>query len=139
MNGKVFLDTNILLYAHDRDAGDKYEIANAIVKEHWENKTGVISNQVLQEFYINVTRKINPPLSPAQAREILRIYSCWQMGEISANEIIRASEIEENNRISFWDALIIVAALEAKVEKILTEDLNPGQKIEGINIENPFT
>lgn len=138
MSGKVFLDTNILIYAHDLDAGIKHNIALQIVKDLWENKNGVLSTQILQEFYINVTKKIPSPISPLEAREIIRAYLSWNIKENHPMSIIRASEIEEKYRISFWDALVVVAAYEAKVDKILTEDLNAGQIIEGILIENPF-
>lgn len=138
MSDKVFVDANILIYAHDKDAGEKNSIALAIVKNLWESRKGVLSNQVLQEFYVGVTRKIQKPISKSEAREILRAYMCWSIKEISPASIIRATEIEEKHRISFWDALVIVAAYEAKCEKILTEDLNPGQIIEGVLIENPF-
>ena len=138
MSGKVFIDTNILIYAHDLDAGNKHSLAREIVKNLWEQRTGVLSTQVLQEFYINVTRKIPSPLSLMEAREIIRSYLCWEIKEISALSVIRASEIEEQYHISFWDALVIVAAHTAKADKILTEDLNQGQMIEGIRIENPF-
>ena len=138
MSDKVFIDTNILVYAHDKDSGGKHSIALAIIKDLWEKRMGVISNQVLQEFYIGVTRKIQKPIGKSEAREILRAYICWDIKEISPVSIIRATEIEEKYRISFWDALVIVAAYEAKCEKILTEDLNSGQIIEGVRIVNPF-
>jgi predicted nucleic acid-binding protein len=138
MNAKIFVDTNILLYAHDIDAGRKHQIAVEIIKELWETRLGVLSTQVLQEFYVNVTRKIPYPLSSMEAREIIREYFVWQVEETTVNSILRASELEERHNISFWDALIVVAAWQANVSKILTEDLNPGQLIEGILIENPF-
>jgi len=138
MNGKIFLDTNILVYAHDLDAGMKHKVAIKIVKDMWEDRNGVLSTQILQEFYINVTRKIGSPISRFEAREIMRSYACWEIKETTSMSIIRASEIEEKYRISFWDALVVVAAYESKVDKILTEDLNSGQIIEGILIENPF-
>lgn len=138
MSGKVFLDTNILIYAHDLDAGIKHNIALQIVKDLWENKNGVLSTQILQEFYINVTKKIPSPISPLEAREIIRAYLNWDIKENHPMSIIRASEIEEKYCISFWHALVVLAAYEAKVDKILTEDLNAGQIIEGILIENPF-
>jgi predicted nucleic acid-binding protein len=138
MNDKIFLDANILVYAHDKDAGEKHATALAIVKDIWEKRTGVLSNQVLQEFYVGVTRKIQKPIAKSEAREILRAYICWSIKENSPVSIIRATEIEEKHRISFWDALVIVAAYEANCEKILTEDLNSGQIIEGVLIENPF-
>jgi len=138
VSGRVFLDANILVYAHDRDAGEKHSAARTIVEELWNKRAGVLSNQVLQEFYVAVTRKIQSTISKSEAREILRAYICWNIRELSPAAIIRAAEIEEKYRISFWDALIIVAAYEAKCEKVLTEDLNSGQVIEGILIENPL-
>jgi len=138
MSDKIFLDANILVYAHDKDAGKKHDTALAIIKDAWEKRTCVLSNQVLQEFYVSVTRKINKPIAKSEARDILRAYSCWSIKEITPVSIIRAAEIEEKHRISFWDALVIVAAYEANCEKILSEDLNSGQVIEGVLIENPF-
>ncbi len=138
MNGKVFLDTNVLVYAHDLDAGNKHHIARNIVKDLWEKRNGVLNTQVLQEFYINVTKKIPNPILPLEAKEIIRSYMCWDIKENLRMSIIRASELEEKYHISFWDALIVVAAYKAKFDKILTEDLNSGQIIEGILVENPF-
>jgi len=138
MSGRIFVDANILVYAHDKDAGDKHLRALDIVRDLWETRLGVLSNQILQEVYVAITRKILKPVAKPEAREIIRTYTCWTIKEISPMSIVRASEIEERNRISFWDALVIVAAYEAKCEKILTEDLNPGQTIEGVVINNPF-
>jgi len=138
MNGKVFLDTNILVYAHDLDAGMKHTVAVQIVKDMWEKRLGALSTQVLQEFYVTITKKIGSPVSLFEAREIIRTYASWGIRENTSTSVIRASEIEDKYHISFWDALIVVAACEAKVDKILTEDLRSGQIIEGILIENPF-
>ncbi len=138
MSDKIFLDANILVYAHDKDAGEKHSVAAEIVRDLWEKRAGVLSNQVLQEFYVSVTKKILKPVSKSEAREIIRAYTCWGISTITPMSVIRATEIEEKHRISFWDALVVVAAYEAKCERILTEDLNSGQIIEGIVIENPF-
>ena len=138
MNGKVFVDTNILIYAHDLDAGQRNEISAAILRELWENETGVLSVQVLQEFYVNVTRKIQNPLPNPQARGIIENYLAWSVELNDTRTILVASEIEERHMLSFWDALIVASASNANVEKILTEDLNHCQHIEGILIENPF-
>ena len=82
MSDKIFVDTNILVYAHDKDSGEKHATALAIVKDIWEKRIGVLSNQVLQEFYVAVTRKIPKPIAKSEAREILRAYSCWSIKEI---------------------------------------------------------
>ena len=138
MKDNVFVDTNILIYAHDIDAGSKHDKALSIIKDIWEEETGVISAQVIQEFYVNVTRKIPNPLSHARARGIIVNYFSWQVETIEPDTILSASEIEERHLLSFWDSLIIAAASQARVKKVLSEDLNPGQLIEGILIENPF-
>lgn len=138
MSDKVFVDTNVLIYAHDLDAGDKRTVATALLKELWAMRRGLLSTQVLQEFYVNVTRKIPSPLSAPAAREIVREYCAWQVEVLGADTILRASEIEERHEVSFWDALIVTAALQGHAGKILSENLNPGQIIEGIPIENPF-
>jgi predicted nucleic acid-binding protein len=138
MSGRIFVDTNILIYAHDLDAGSKRKIAVAIMEELWEHQTGVISTQVLQEFYVNVTRKIPNPIPKTKARGIIENYRYWQVEQISPATILSASEIEERYMLSFWDSLIIAAASKANATKILTEDLNHGQVIAGILIENPF-
>jgi predicted nucleic acid-binding protein len=138
MSGRIFVDTNILIYAHDLDAGSKRKIAVAIMEELWEHQTGVISTQVLQEFYVNVTRKISNPIPKTKARGIIENYRYWQVEQISPATILSASEIEERYMLSFWDSLIIAAASKANATRILTEDLNHGQVIAGILVENPF-
>lgn len=116
MTAKLFVDTNILIYAHDIDAGEKHSIAQKLIMELWENRLGVLSIQVLQEFYVNVTRKIADPLTPAQARSIIDIYSHWELVLNSAATILRGSEIQERYKLSFWESLIVASAMEAGVD-----------------------
>jgi len=138
MKGRVFVDTNILIYAHDLDAGAKHEKAAASLENLWEEETGVLSTQVLQEFYVTVTRKIASPLSPLQARSIIENYLVWPVMLNAPETILLASSIEERYRLSFWDSLIVAAARDAGAEKILTEDLTHGQVLDGVLIQNPF-
>lgn len=138
MSAKVFVDTNVLIYSHDLDAGAKHDAAAALVRDIWERRHGVISTQVLQEFYVNVTRKISMPLSHARARGILQCYFSWQVELNSSETILFASEIEERHQLAFWDAMTVAAAVRGGAELILTEDLNHGQVIEGVQIQNPF-
>ncbi|HNS54953.1 MAG TPA: PIN domain-containing protein, partial [Syntrophales bacterium] len=135
---RVFVDTNVLIYAHDLDAGLKHDRAVAILSDLWENENGIVSVQVLQEFYVNVTRKISAPLTPALARGVIRNYLAWQIAPNDPSTVLSASEIAERNHISFWDALIVASASNAGADRILSEDLNHGQMIEGVVIENPF-
>jgi predicted nucleic acid-binding protein len=138
MSAKTFIDTNILIYAHDVDAAGKHAIAKNILDELWTDRSGVLSMQVLQEFYVNVTRKIAAPLSKSNARTIVNNYSLWCV-DTTPSDIVTAFRLEDEARISFWDALILSAALKARAEKILSEDLNAGQKISGVRVVNPFT
>jgi len=135
---KIFVDANVLVYGHDVDAGQKHQIAQGLLMDLWNNRTGVLSVQVLQEFYVTVTRKLVNPLSTKEARNIIRNYLNWPIEINDSLSVLNASRIEENYKLSFWDALIVAAASKANVSKILTEDLKSGQVIEGILIENPF-
>lgn len=138
MNGRVFVDSNVLLYAHDVDAGERHAIASQVITRLWNERLGLLSTQVLQEFYVNVTRKIPSPLPRATARTIVSTYGTWPTVVVAREDILLASEIEEQNRLSFWDALIIAAALKGHATKVVSEDFNPGQTIAGVLIENPF-
>ncbi len=138
MSDRTFVDTNVLVYAHDVDAGARHAVASRLVAELWEAREAVISTQVLQEFYVNATRKIPTPLPRSTAREIVRTYAAWQVEPIGAPEILLASELEEQHQLSFWDALIVAAAVKGGASRILTEDLSPGRSIAGVRIENPF-
>lgn len=137
MNGRTFVDSNILIYANDLDAGQKHQKAADILESLWDLNLGVLSTQVLQEFYVNVTRKIARPLPRKSARAIVEAYSVWCI-DITPAELTAAFRIEEDARIGFWDALIVAAASKAGASRILSEDLNPGQQISGMRIENPF-
>ena len=138
MKDRVFVDSNVLIYAHDLDAGDKHLRAVEVVRGLWEHRNGIVSTQVLQEFYVNVTRKIPEPLPRSKAREVARNYSLWQTETIDPADVFRASEIEEANQVSFWDALIVVTATKGGASTLLSEDLSGSQIIAGVAIENPF-
>jgi predicted nucleic acid-binding protein len=138
MNDKTFVDTNVLVYAHDLDAGEKHSIANGVISDLWESGNGVISTQVLQELYVTLTKKVPSPPNKSKVRRILNNYLAWDLAVNNGETILQASEIEESYNISFWDALIVSAAYSKNAAILLTEDLNDGQLIEGITIVNPF-
>jgi predicted nucleic acid-binding protein len=137
MSDKTFVDSNILIYAHDVDAKAKHDTAKDVLRELWSQRTGVLSVQVLQEFYVNVTRKIASPLSKEEARLVVNSYTVW-CTETTAAEIAAAFRIEDESRIKFWDALIVASAAKASAVRILSEDMNDQQIIAGVRIENPF-
>jgi len=137
MTGKSFVDTNVLIYAHDVDAKAKHEIAKTVLRELWSSRTGVLSMQVLQEFYVNVTRKITTPLPKDKARLVVNTYAIW-CTETTPAEITAAFRIEDEAKIDFWDALMVASASKCGAARIISEDLNAQQSIAGIRVENPF-
>ncbi len=138
MIAPVFVDTNVLLYAHDADAGAKHDVARARLRALWQERIGCLSLQVLQEFYVNVTQKIPKPLSRAAAREVLRTYGTWVKTPTTVATLVRASELSELSKLSFWDCLILAAAEEMGAKLLLSEDLQHNRLIAGVRIINPF-
>ena|ERR1700730_6128928 len=138
MSGVAFVDTNILIYAHDADAGPKRTQAEEVLRELWESGDGRLSVQVLQEFYVNVTRKLPTPVTHMSAREVVSSYGAWIHQPTTAETVIRAIDLAAMAQISFWDALIVASAEQAKATHIYSEDLNSGQAIAGIKIVNPL-
>ena len=135
---KTFVDSNVFIYAHDLDAGRKREIASARIRQLWADRNGALSTQVLQEFYVNVTRKIKKPVPKNEARDLLRTYAAWQLVAIDLADIVAATEIEDRHWLPFWDSLIIAAARKADAQLLLSEDFQDGIKIGDLRIENPF-
>jgi predicted nucleic acid-binding protein len=135
---KVFVDSNILIYAHDSDAGARQRRAADCLRELWDTHAGRLSTQVLQEFYVNVTQKIKPPLSKSSAREVIRNYTPWVQSLIAPGTVVRASEIGEIWRLSFWDSMILATAEQNQAAQLLSEDLKHGEVIAGVKIVNPF-
>lgn len=135
---RTFVDTNVLIYAHDVDAGRKREVAQDLLRALWIERAGILSTQVLQEFYVNATRKIRKPLTKPEARSVVDTYAPWCVEGTTVNDLATAFQIEDQARIGFWDALIIAVAARAGARRVVSEDLNAGQSIAGITIYNPF-
>ena len=133
-----FVDTNVLVYAHDRSAGVRHAQAKALVEGLWVARTGVVSTQVLQELYVTLRKKVSPALSPDIARAIVDDYRRWHVVVNDDRAVIEASELEERFLISFWDALIVHSALIAGAPVLYSEDLNSGQDYAGVRVLNPF-
>jgi predicted nucleic acid-binding protein len=135
---KVFVDSNVLVYAHDADAGAKQRIAADAVAKILDARSGVLSIQVLQEFYSTVTRKLRSSVTREVARELLRGYSSWTIQPLTAEDVVAASFLEQRHQLSFWDALIVQAAVLAGAKTLVSEDFQSGRSIGGVVIENPF-
>ena len=138
MSAVAFVDSNILIYAHDLDAGVKRERAVVKLRELWDSGDGRLSIQVLQEFYVSATQKLATPVARSTAREVIKTYSVWIQRATTIETVTRATEISDLARISFWDALIVASAEEVDADELLSEDLNDNQEIAGIKIVNPF-
>jgi predicted nucleic acid-binding protein len=135
----VFVDTNVLVYAHDASETARQPIAEAALAELWNRRGGALSTQVLQEFYVVATRKFDPPMPRREARDLVDAYSNWQLVQIDVPLILAASQLEERHTLSFWDALIVEAARRAGAGRLVTEDLQAGQRLAGVLIDNPFS
>jgi predicted nucleic acid-binding protein len=138
MSGKAFVDSNVLIYAHDRGAGTKYIRAQEILRALWEDQRGVLSTQVLQEFCVNAQRKASRPVSRLELREAIRDFLHWEIVVNAGDAVLDAMEIEERYQLSFWDAMIVQAAESANCEILYSEDFAHGEEYEGVLVMNPF-
>ena len=134
----TFIDTNILVYAHDRSETRRRSIAATLLDELWRRRTGIVSTQVLQEFYRVITRRFDPPMAARQARALVEVYAEWRVVRIDVALILAASRLEERHTVSFWDGLIVEAARRAGARRILSEDLQAGRRFGTVRIEDPF-
>ncbi len=139
MSDRYFVDTNILMYAHDTAAGRKHNRAKALVEELWETRAGVVSTQVLQELAVNLRRKAKKPLGPKATREVVSDYLTWQVVVNGGDSILEALDLETRYQVSFWDALVIQAAQSAGAEILYSEDLSDGQRYGTVRVKNPLT
>ena len=133
-----FVDTNILLYAEDRDAKRKHDVASDLVLKLWDARDGVVSIQVLQEFYVNATRKLKKPLAAAKALEIVEEYLTWTVVENSGALLTSAIKLQAKAQLSFWDAMVVQAAIDAGCECLYSEDFGHGRRFGSLSIVNPF-
>jgi len=136
MAGSAFVDTNVLLYAFDDSEPLKQQRARDVITD--PDLRLVVSTQVLNEFYVNATRKIEPPLTLEEARLATARFLDLPTVVTDAALIRSALELHAHHPISYWDALIVAAAATARCDRILTEDLADGDTIAGVRIENPF-
>ena len=135
---RSFFDTNVLLYLFDNGEPDKKAAAQELIEKEVEADRASLSTQVLQEFYVNVTRKLAFPLSPEEAGARVRDLSRLPLVQVDVPLILAAIARSQPMSFSLWDALIVEAALRAGADRLLTEDLQHGQVIEGMRVENPF-
>jgi predicted nucleic acid-binding protein len=137
-DGLAFTDTNVLVYAYDRDAGDKHGRARAIVEDLLEARRGCVSIQVLQELFVTLTRKLPRAFDGRAARAVVEAFAAWKLHAPQAGDLLAAIDLADRHRISFWDAMIVRSAIVLGCETLYTEDLNAGQRFDGVLVVNPF-
>lgn len=138
MSDKVFFDTNILVYAYDRNEAEKGAVARQLIQEYGSDGSIVLSTQVLQEFYVTLTKMGKQMLTREEASEIVSDFSEFPLIQVNKDIIIHATKRHQSGAFSFWDSLIIEAALQARCSTLLTEDMQDGLVIDAMQIQNPF-
>lgn len=134
----VFVDTNVLLYSED--GADTVKQARAVewLRQLWLRRCGRLSTQVLNEFYANATRKVRPPMPAGDARAEVRRYQRWQPWQLDHATVESAWSIESRYGLHYWDALIVASAQAQSCDYLITEDLQHEQRIDSVQIVNPF-
>jgi predicted nucleic acid-binding protein len=139
MTARVFVDTNVLVYARDLTDRDKHAQALGWVAALWQERAGRLSWQVLQEYYVTLTRKLDPPRDAADAREDVASLVSWRPISVDLVAFDTAWGVEDRFGLSWWDALIVAAAQAGGCDYLLSEDLQDGQKFDGVTVISPFT
>ena len=136
---REFVDANVLVYAFDLSAARKQQAAQQLLERLWESGTGCVSVQVLQEFFVTITKKVPKPLPVDDANARIRELAAWTVFAPTAEDILTAIDLHAQAKIGFRDAMVVLAAAESECEVLWTEDLNDGQTLRGVRIQNPFT
>lgn len=139
MSDKAFVDTNILVYAHDPSTGAKHTRARDLLEQLWASGRGVLSTQVLQELCVTVQRNAKSPLPVAELRRLVQDYLAWEVVVNGPESVMEALEIQARYKVSFWDALIFQAAESSGATTLYSEDLASGHKYGAVRVVNPFT
>ena len=133
-----FVDANVLVYAFDASAGRKQHAAQALLERLWQHNSGSVSIQVLQEFFVAVTKKVPKPLPPEDAKARIREFATWRVFAPTPEDVVAAIDLHVHAKIGFRDAMVVLAAAESGCDVLWTEDLNDGQVLRGVRIRNPF-
>lgn len=138
MTATVFVDTNVLVYARDRTDESKHQRALEWLAALWDERAGRLSWQVLQEYYVTVTRKLDPPRDEGDAREDVTSLVTWEPLSVDLRLVDGAWAVQDRFGLSWWDALIVAAAQAGECTYLLTEDLQDGQALGGVTVVDPF-
>lgn len=138
MTGRVFVDTNVLVYRSDASDPERQTRAEAWYRFLWRSRSGRLSFQVLSELYSTLTRKLKPGFDEREAREIVRELTAWEPVPVDLGVLERAWSLQEGHSLSWWDALIVAAAQLSECRVLLTEDLQHGQAFSAVRVVDPF-
>jgi predicted nucleic acid-binding protein len=133
---RQFVDTNVLIYAHDLTAGGKRDMAAQLIRDLWRGRCGCLSVQVLQEFYVVATRKVGLPTQ--QARRIIEHLGWWRVHSPTAGDVLSAVDLLQEGGISFWDAMVVCSAQRTGCRVLWSEDLQDGRRFGHLVVHNPF-
>lgn len=136
---REFIDANVLVYAFDSSAGAKQIAAAELIARLWESGAGCLSVQVLQEFFVTVTRKVPRPLSVDEAADRIREFATWKVFAPTAEDVLHAIVLHKQAKLSFWDSMVLQAAAQSGCDVLWTEDLSDGQLVRGVRVRNPFS
>ena len=137
-DGREFVDANILVYAFDTSAGDKQIRAKDLLHRLWRDGTGCLSVQVLQEFFVTVTKKVPKPLTVDAAADRIEEFAAWRVFSPKADDVLAAVALQKRAKLNFWDAMVVESAHQLGCATLWTEDLTDGQNLHGVHIRNPF-
>lgn len=138
MTARIFVDTNVLVYRHDASSPAKQSRADDWYRLLWQQRTGRLSYQVLQELYSTLTRKLKPGLDAAKAQQIVRSLAAWRPTSVNLPILERAWSLQASHTVSWWDALIVAAAQMGECSVLLTEDLQHGRMFDAVRVVDPF-
>ncbi len=133
-----FLDTNILVYAYDRTAGEKHTTSAQLLSDCWQYENGCLSIQVLQELFVCLTQKIQSPIDNQSARQIIADLAHWRLHSPEAGDLLKAIDLQRDHWLSFWDAMIVQSAQKLGCQVLVSEDLNHNQVYDTVQVANPF-
>ncbi len=138
MPDSVFLDTNVLVYAHDAGSPEKKARSQELIFACLRNNTGVLSAQVLSELFVTLTKKLEQPMSIEQAKREIVLLSTMETVEIDATLVVQAITLKERWQLSYWDSLILAAAERAECTVVYSEDMSDGQEYGSLVVRNPY-
>jgi predicted nucleic acid-binding protein len=138
VNERVFVDSSVLLYAHDHDAGERRAIAEHVLRTLWTDRSGVLSVQVLEEFYDAFVTRATTAAAKRVGRELVETYTAWRVTTLDAADLLAACDHSERFQVDVRDATILVAAKKVRAAVLLTDSLHHGWHVGGLEIRNPF-